>query len=68
MRSKELKRIIALAIRQGYSVELRNNGHYKFTAPTGRFIFTSGTPSDRRAIKNILADLKKLGLDTNEMP
>ena len=66
MRSKELKRVIALAIRQGYSVELRNNGHYKFTAPTGKFIFTSGTPSDRRAIKNILADLKKLGLELED--
>lgn len=66
MKSKELKRIIALAIRQGYSVELRNNGHYKFTAPTGRFIFTSSTPSDRRAIKNILADLRKLGFTEEE--
>ena len=63
MKSKELKRIIALAIRQGYTVELRNNGHYKFTAPSGRFIFTSSTPSDRRALSNILSDLKKTGLD-----
>jgi len=38
---------------------MRNNGHYKFTAPTGRFFFTSSTPSDRRALDNILADMKR---------
>ena len=59
MNTKEMRKVITLAIRKGYNVELRNNGHYKFTAPTGKFFFTSSTPSDRRALANIEADMKR---------
>jgi len=59
MNTKEMRKLISLAIKRGYNVELRNGGHYKFTAPTGRFFFTSATPSDRRALDNILADMKR---------
>lgn len=57
--TKEMRSLIRLAIKRGYNVELRNGGHYKFTAPTGRFFFTSATPSDKRALANILADMKR---------
>lgn len=63
MNPKELKKVISLAIKKGYSVEVRKNGHYKFTAPTGKFFFTSATPSDHRAIKNILSDMKRAEQD-----
>ena len=59
MNTKEMRKLISLAIKKGYNVELRHNGHYKFTAPTGKFFFTSSTPSDRRALNNILADMKR---------
>jgi hypothetical protein len=61
--SKEMRSVIRLAIKRGYNVELRNNGHYKFTAPTGRFFFTSSTPSDRRALDNIMSDMKRAEKD-----
>ena len=61
--TKEMRSVIRLAIKRGYHVEMRNNGHYKFTAPTGRFFFTSSTPSDRRALDNILADMKRAEKD-----
>lgn len=60
--TKELRKIIALAIKKGYTVEVRKNNHYKFTAPTGKFFFTSATPSDHRATKNILSDMKRAEL------
>ena len=59
MHTKEMRNLIRLAIKRGYNVEMRNNGHYKFTAPTGKFFFTSSTPSDRRALDNIMADMKR---------
>lgn len=63
MSTKEMRSLIRLAIKRGYHVEMRSNGHYKFTAPTGRFFFTSKTPSDRRALDNILADMKRAEKD-----
>jgi hypothetical protein len=63
MNTKEMRKLISLAIKRGYNVELRANNHYKFTAPTGKFFFTSSTPSDRRALDNILADMKRAEKD-----
>ena len=63
MNTKEIRNIIRLAIKKGYSVEVRKGGHYKFTAPTGKFFFTSATPSDHRAIQNILSDMKRAEQD-----
>lgn len=66
MNTKEIRNIIRLAIKRGYTVEVRNNGHYKFTAPSGKFFFTSSTPSDRRALDNILADMKRAEKEDNK--
>jgi hypothetical protein len=63
MSTKEMRSLIRLAIKRGYNVEMRHNGHYKFTAPTGKFFFTSSTPSDRRALDNILSDMKRAEKD-----
>ena len=63
MNTKEIRKVISLAIKKGYNVELRKGGHYKFTAPSGKFFFTSATPSDKRALANILADMKRAEKD-----
>lgn len=63
MNTKEIRKVISLAIKKGYNVELRKGGHYKFTAPTGKFFFTSATPSDKRALANILSDMKRAEQD-----
>lgn len=47
----------------GGIVERRRSNHYKITLPDGAVYFTGGTPSDHRARKNMVADLRKLGLD-----
>jgi len=36
------------------------HGHWKLTSPTGGFIFTGGSPSDRRALRNMRALMRRL--------
>jgi hypothetical protein len=60
--NKELANLKAEAEAQGWVIELRKSGHYRWLSPAGGFVVTSMTPSDRRAILNIRRDLKKYGL------
>ena len=50
------------AINQGWRVSQSNGGHVKWLAPNGKVVFTSSTPSDNRALKNIQSNLKAAGL------
>lgn len=59
--NKEAKKLLALAVRQGFIIEVRRNNHLKVTSPSGRFFFASSTPSDRRAVLNLRADLRRAG-------
>lgn len=43
----------------GWSVKRTNGGHLRFSKPGRPFIFTSSTPSDRRAYLNALAMLRR---------
>ena len=61
MKSKEARKLLALLAKQGWLIEVRRSNHLKITAPSGRFIFCSSTPSDHRAFLNLRADLRKLG-------
>jgi hypothetical protein len=65
--SKELKPLMKEAKRQGWDVVTTRNGRIKWTPPKGLPkgglpYFSASTPSDRRAIHNITADLTKRGL------
>lgn len=49
---------------QGWRVErTKRTGHIKFIPPSkdAKIIYTSGTPSDFRTLKNLISDLKKSG-------
>lgn len=48
---------------QGWQVERTKGRHWRFTPPdkTKRLVVTGGTPSDLRAIRNFLADLRRQG-------
>lgn len=59
----EHKDLLKAAKKAGWTVEKRNHGHIKLTAPNGEFIFTSSTPSDWRATLNLAAHLRRLGLN-----
>lgn len=59
---KDLNDLQKKAVAQGWEITLRkNSGHYKWIAPSGKFVFTSSTPSDWRAIHKIIKDLRSNG-------
>ena len=60
---KEIKRLIETAKSQGWVVTQARNNHYIWLSPCGQHrVVSSSTPSDRRALKNIEADLRRAGL------
>ena len=59
---KDLKKILQEAKRQGWRVVLLESGHYRLYAPDGEHIVdASGTPSDRRGLDNMLAQMRRYG-------
>ena len=56
--------LIKAAKKQGWRVEQRGSGHTMFFPPEKvlGIVTVSGTPSDYRALKNIVRDLKERGL------
>jgi hypothetical protein len=59
----DLRDLEKAAKRQGWPVDQTKDGHPRFWPPDGvtpPAIF-SGTPGDRRAIRNFLADLRRKG-------
>jgi hypothetical protein len=61
-RSKDLGYLLDRARKQGCTVTLRNNGHYKIDTPHGPY-YCSRTPSDWRVLMKIRKDLAKRGVD-----
>lgn len=60
---KELKEIVKAAEQQGWRVKTTKKGHQMFFAPDGvNKVTAAGTPSDHRAIDNLLAELRRYGL------
>ena len=59
----ELAAVINEARKQGYRVEQTRNGHWEFKSPdrTRRPVYAAGTPSDWRAIRNLIAELRRAG-------
>lgn len=66
-RSKELQKLIKSARKQGWMVEKTRGGHIRFVPPDkDKPIVVSGsTPSDRRSVLNLRAQLRRTGLKVN---
>ena len=62
---KELQDAEAAAVMAGWRIEVTGGNHLKWIPPdkTKPIIITSSTPSDVRARKNIIASLRRSGLD-----
>lgn len=61
---KELKEIVKAAEKQGWQVKTTKKGHKMFYAPDGvNKVLAGGTPSDHRALQNLLADLRRYGFE-----
>jgi hypothetical protein len=56
--NKNLTQLMQEAKTQGWTIERRKNGHLKWVSPMGYVVFTSFTPSDPRAINNVIQDLR----------
>lgn len=48
------------ALNNAGAVLVRANGHLVFRLPNGKMLTVSRSASDRRAVKNILADIRRL--------
>lgn len=60
MRNKDISELLRKLRRAGYEVVISRGGHYKLTHSLMMgAVFTSLTPSDRRAIRNVEAMLKR---------
>lgn len=59
--TKEMKALVKQAKSQGWSITVRTCGHLRWTSPVGTSVFTSRTPSDKRAIQKIKRDLRLKG-------
>ncbi|WP_230854495.1 hypothetical protein [Arthrobacter terrae] len=62
---KDLRNLVRLAESQGWEFGRTHSGHVKFCSPysTTQPVFYSGTPGDHRAQKNLVAKLRRAGLD-----
>lgn len=56
------KEIVRAAKRQGWEVSDDRRHTVFVSSVTSRKVFTASTPSDQRALKNIVADLRGEGL------
>lgn len=53
--------LLATLIEQGWTIERSKNRHYKFISPTGKIVFSSGSPSDWRVYYNLRGQLRRAG-------
>lgn len=60
----DIRKIEQAARKQGFRVERTSKGHIRFVPPdpTKAIVIASGTPSDTRAIHNLVARLRRSGL------
>lgn len=64
-KSYDFRKIVKAAIKQGWTVGQTAKGHWMFKDPEKRYppIYCGGTPSDIRAIRNLVAQLRRCGFD-----
>lgn len=60
--NKEMRALAQMAVDAGWVILQRRNGHLAWRSPEGATVFTSYTPSDRRAVGKIRTDLRRNGL------
>jgi hypothetical protein len=58
----DLKSILKRATDAGCRISRTSRGHWRILCPGGGLIFTAGTPSDWRGLRNLKADLKRVGV------
>lgn len=59
--NKDVQQVTRALRKQGWHIGRTRKGHMKLTSPLGRVVVTPSTPSDRRAVLNMRAQLRKEG-------
>lgn len=62
--NKDITKLIREAKKQQWVIIKTKSNHIKWKSPKGQTVFSSCTPSDPKAIQNILDDLKRKGFVT----
>ena len=59
------KDVFRVAYKQGWSIDKTRKGHFKLCPPDPayRCVIASGTPSNVRAIRGLISDLRRSGLE-----
>lgn len=58
-RSEWHRKVVSLAARHGCTLGRTRGGHLVLRHPDGWRVVTSSTPSDDKAIRNVLADIRR---------
>jgi hypothetical protein len=67
MRRREVARLVKEVEKAGCTVRKGGSGHYVITTPSGTVVSLSQSPSDWRYRKNFLADLRRGGVNLEEV-
>lgn len=62
MASKDIRQLLATAVRRGCTVRLAKSGHWRVTGPNGKTVTVAYSPR-ARCTKAIRADLRRIGAD-----
>ena len=57
---RDLARLLKDAGKRGWSVERTRSSHWRLRHSSGAQVTTASTPSDRRALLNLQADLRRV--------
>lgn len=58
--NRDLRDALAAAEERGWQIVATSKSHIKLTHPSGAVVFAGSSPSDRRAIRNMEARLRRV--------
>jgi predicted RNA binding protein YcfA (HicA-like mRNA interferase family) len=61
---KDFQQLVKQAESQGWVVTKTNGSHLRWLSPTGRIVFSTSTPSDKRGLLNTIKELRVGGFVT----
>jgi hypothetical protein len=65
-RGRKLVRALLAGEAKGWAVATTNGNHLRLTSPAGHVVHLAGTPSDRKALQNNRALLRRISRQTSQ--
>jgi hypothetical protein len=60
---KDYRRLVKAAIEQGWMPKVDGRGHTRLSKPGHRPLYVAFSPSDKRGLKNTVAQMRREGID-----